>query len=133
MILIDTSVWIDYFANRPTAQVGILDACLDEGETLCICGVILTEVLQGIKYQREYLKVRRFFDELTILSMEREVCVRAADIYRFLRQRGLTIRKPVDCLIAAVALENGLPLLHNDRDFRAVEKHFPLKTPKLPD
>lgn len=133
MILIDTSVWIDYFGNRPTAQVGILDTCLDEGETLCICGVILTEVLQGIKYQHQYLKVRKFFDDLSFLSMERETFLRAADIYRFLRQRGLTIRKPMDYLIAAVALENDLPLLHNDRDFRNIEKHFNLKTPKLPD
>jgi predicted nucleic acid-binding protein len=133
VILIDTSVWIDYFANRPTAQVEILDACLDQGETLCICGVILAEVLQGIRYQNEYRKVRSFFEYLTLLPMERETFVRAAEIHRFLRQRGLTVRKTIDCIIAAVALENDIALLHNDRDFLPVEKHFHLKTPKLPD
>lgn len=133
MILIDSSVWIDYFANRPTAQVSFLDSYLEEREALCTCGIVLTEVLQGIKYQREYRKVRKFFEELMILPMDREIFLRAADIYRFLRQRGLTIRKLADCMIAAVAIENDVPLLHNDRDFNIIKKHFPLKTPRLPD
>jgi predicted nucleic acid-binding protein len=132
-MLIDTSVWIDYFAGRPTAQVEILDAQLEDVDNLCICGVILTEVLQGIKNQHECHKVRGLFDNLSFLPMKRDVFLRAADIYRSLRRRGLTIRKPVDCLIAAVALENDLPLLHNDRDFHPIEKHFHLKTPKLPE
>jgi predicted nucleic acid-binding protein len=129
MILVDSSVWIDYFAARPTIQVGTLDSYLADKEDVCICGVILTEVLQGIKYQHEYKKIRNLFDHLPFMPMDREIFLRAADIYRFLRQRGLTIRRPVDCMIAAVALENDIPILHNDRDFQIIARHFHLKSP----
>lgn len=128
MLLVDTSVWIDFFTGQATSQVSFLDSCLAEREDVCICGVILTEVLQGIRHPRDYRKVRGLFDSLVYLPMSKETYLQAAEIYRGLRRRGLTVRKPIDCMIAAVAIEHTIPLLHNDRDFQPIEKHFKLKT-----
>jgi len=117
VILVDTSVWIDFFRNRETPGVVALEAMIRDGEDLALCGVILTEILQGIRDDRAYLLTRTRLEPLVMLPMPEAVFLRAADIYRSLRKRGITVRKPIDCMIAAVAIENGVRLLHNDRDF----------------
>lgn len=93
-----------------------------------MCGVILAEVLQGIREDREYRKTKAYLDNLIYLDLPRKVYLGAADIYRSLRAGGVTIRNTVDCLIAAVCIEHDAILLHNDRDFEAISRRFPLRT-----
>jgi predicted nucleic acid-binding protein len=123
MLLVDTTVWIDFFGDRPEPHVVALQRLIENDEDLCICGVILAEVLQGIRSDADYLRTRDYFGSLILLPMGQETFVQAADLYRSLRKKGVTIRKPVDCMIASVAIEHELPLLHNDRDFDQIAKH----------
>lgn len=123
MVLVDTTVWIDFFAGHATAQVGALEKSLRDGEDVCICGVILTEVLQGIRTDSAYRRTKARFARFLFLPMKPGTFVYAADLYRALRRRGITIRKPIDCMIAAVAIENDVRLLHNDRDFDPIAEH----------
>lgn len=128
MVLVDTSVWIDFFAGRDLAHVERLVDLIDRGEDLCVCGVILAEVLQGIREDREYRKTKAYLEDLIYLDLPRKVYLGAADIYRSLRASGLTIRNTMDCLIAAACIEHDAILLHNDRDFAAISRRFPLRT-----
>lgn len=128
MILIDTSVWIDFFAGRELSHVKKLEQLILEDENLALCGIIVTEILQGIPDDSTLRRVRRYLDPIIILPMPNAVFIRAADIYRKLRKAGITIRKSNDCIIAATALEHRCQLLHNDRDFLPIAQHFPLKT-----
>jgi len=127
MVLVDTTVWIDFFAAKSTPEVAELERLLNEGEDICTCGVILAEVLQGIRGDEDYQRTLSRFETFLFLPMNRQVFVRAAELYRFLRHRGVTIRKPVDCMIASVAIEHDIALLHNDRDFDPMETHCGLK------
>ena len=131
MILVDTSVWIDFFAGRDLPHVAKLEQFILDNEDLALCGIILTEILQGISDDTTYRRVRRDLSPLIMLPMPSTVFVRAADIYRKLRKQGITIRKSNDCIIAATALEHHCQLLHNDKDFTPVAKHFPLKVVKI--
>ena len=128
MVLVDTTVWIDFFAARNTPQVSMLEELISDGEDICVCGIVLTEVLQGIRNDARYRRTKAHFDNLILLPMAKSAFVRSAAIYRSLRKKGITVRKPVDCIIAAVALEHKVRLLHNDRDFLPIEKHFGLKS-----
>jgi predicted nucleic acid-binding protein len=127
VILVDTSVWIDFFADRNLPHVDVLEQCILNNEDLALCGIILTEILQGIADDTTHRRVRRYLSPLIMLPMPETVFVRAADIYRKLRKKGITIRKSNDCIIAATALEHHCQLLHNDKDFSPVAEHFPLK------
>ena len=127
MILVDTSVWIDFFADRNLPHVDVLEQCILDNEDLALCGIILTEILQGIADDTTHRRVRRYLRPLIMLPMPETVFVQAADIYRKLRKKGITIRKSNDCIIAATALEHHCQLLHNDKDFSPITKHFPLK------
>ncbi len=127
MVLVDTTVWIDFFGDKPTSEVAELERLLNAGEDICTCGIILTEVLQGIRDDVAYRKTLSSFDDLLYLPMNREVFVMSAQLYRSLRRRGLTIRKPVDCMIASVAITHGAILLHNDRDFDPIKKYCSLR------
>lgn len=116
-MLVDTSVWIDFFAARSTAQVAVLESSIDQKEDLCLCGVVLTEVLQGIRDDKQYKQTESALSNLIYLPMDQSTFLLAANIYRTLRSRGITIRNSVDCMIAAVCIEHKADLLHNDRDF----------------
>jgi len=131
MVLVDTTVWIDFFGNRPKPHVEALQELIEDDGNLCVCGVILAEVLQGIRSDADYRKTRDFFEPLIFLPMRKVTFVRAADLYRSLRKKGITIRKPIDCMIASVAIEHDLLLLHNDRDFDQIAKHSKLRTPEF--
>lgn len=117
MILVDTSVWIDYFRDSETPQAHRLRAALGEYSPLYTCGLVITEVLQGIRAQAEYNLVSQSLQALFYLPLTRRTYLAAADIYRRARERGRTPRSSIDCLIAACAIENGLPVLHRDRDY----------------
>ena len=128
MVLVDTTVWIDFLSGSPYPHVKTLENLILNREDICLCGIVLTEVLQGIREESEFKRARDLLANLIILPMGYSIFLRSAEIYRNLRKKGITIRKPVDCMIAAVAIENDIPLLHNDKDFVPIEKHFGLKT-----
>jgi predicted nucleic acid-binding protein len=131
MILVDTTVWIDFFSNRHAAHTAYLAKLIEQQDDICICGVVLTEILQGIKNTKEQRQVEEGLESLIFLEMTRETFVLAADIFRTLRQKGVTVRKTVDCMIAAVAIENNMPLLHNDRDFDFIKENHRLRIVNL--
>ena len=128
MVLVDTSVWIDFFSSKPYPHVKRLENLIFNREDLCLCGIVLTEVLQGIREDSEFKRTRDLLTNLILLPMAYSIFLRSAEIYRTLRKKGITIKKPVDCMIAAVAIENDIPLLHNDKDFVPIEIHLGLKT-----
>ena len=129
-MLVDTSVWIDFFAGRNLPHVAALEQSIIDSEDLALCGIIMTEILQGIADDTAHRRVQRYLSPLIMLPMPETVFVRAAAIYRALRKKGITIRKSNDCIIAATALEHHCQLLHNDRDFTAIAEHCPLKIVK---
>ena len=122
-VLVDTTVWIDFFTNKEGDHVHMLSSLLEEKENICICGIILTEILQGIRHDEDYAKTRLLMESLIFLEMSRQTFLRAADMYRLLRRRGITIRNSLDCMIAAIAVEYQLPLLQHDRDFVPLAEH----------
>jgi len=131
MVIVDTSVWVDFFRGRDVAHVAKLERLLEKSEDICTCGIVLAEVLQGIRSESEYARTLSRFNTFLYIEMSRNTFIRAAQIYRSLRQRGVTVSKPVDCLIAAVAIEHNVPLLHNDRDFDAIGRYSGLKVVKV--
>lgn len=127
MIFVDSSVWIDYFNGRITKQTNILDSLV--GDELIIVGdIILTEVLQGFRQDKDFNKARELLDCFIFKEMlGMDIAVESAKNYRILRKKGVTVRKTIDVIIATFCIENDLPLLHSDRDFRAMEEHLALR------
>ncbi len=127
MILVDTSVWIDYLIDRDSSSAEAIESVITGREDICICGVILTEILQGISDNTQYNRTREIISELVFLPMTREIFCLAADIYRTCRSRGITIRNSIDCMIAAVCIHYDVFLLHNDKDFTLIASQFGLQ------
>jgi hypothetical protein len=125
MLLLDSSVWIDIHRARITPATRYVEG-RDESEEIATAGIIFQEVLQGIRDQAEYEHMRHVLWSTLILE-PRELSTYdvAAQLYRTARAAGLTVRKPNDCLIAALALEHGALLVHNDRDFFALAQVEP--------
>ncbi len=127
MILVDSSVWIDYFngvINEPTDK---LDELLGR-ELLAVGDLILTEVLQGFADERASHKAREMLTSLTVVRLGgQEIAIQAARNFRALRRAGVTIRKTIDTIIATWCIESRCALLHNDRDFDAFVKHVGLR------
>jgi predicted nucleic acid-binding protein len=120
MILVDTSVWIDFFRGIDAREANWLAAALEADEDLAICGPVLMEIRQGIVLERDLKNVQRRLAPLVYLPTPRKTYCHAADIFRAARKRGKTIRKPIDCLIAACAVEARAGLLDRDRDFETI-------------
>ena len=129
MILVDTSVWIDFLVGKNTPFRHLLHQLIENDEDICITEIILTEILQGIKDDKLYATTKKYILEVPIIRPKgSETYVAAAEIFRKCRKEGKTIRKTVDCIIAAIAQENDLILFHNDSDFESIEKCIGLKT-----
>jgi predicted nucleic acid-binding protein len=127
MLVVDTTVWIDYFNGVENSQTDFLHTVLDKTPIL-IGDLILTEVLQGFRHDPDFEKVRRTLGKYMQASMvSPALAVQSARNYRFLRQKGVTVRKTVDSLIATYCIENDHELLHNDGDFDGYEKHLGLR------
>ena len=125
MLLLDSSVWIDVHSGRATDATRYVDSC-DEREELATTGIIFQEVLQGVRNEAEYDYVRRLLWSTLILEpRELSTYEIATQLHLKARAEGFTIRKPNDCLIAALALEHGALLIHNDRDFIALAQVEP--------
>jgi predicted nucleic acid-binding protein len=127
VILVDSSVWVDFFRGKATAQTELLEGLLDS-QILAIGDLILTEVLQGCKFDKEFNEVRRLLAplELVILGGE-DIAVQAARNYRKLRNHGVTVRGTVDVVLATRCIVSGHRLLHNDRDFDVFEQYLGLR------
>lgn len=126
MILVDTSVWIDFFRNNATPQAEWLDRHLAV-ERFAIGDLILTEVLQGFRDDHGFESARRLLSRLAPVAIGGfDIAAQAAQNYRLLRRLGVTVRGTVDVLIATRCLESRIRLLHSDRDFDAMERHLGL-------
>ncbi len=129
MILVDSSVWIDYFNGIPTWQTDLLDTYLSNVPVV-IGDLILTEVLQGFRSNKDYETAKNFLNALPFRQIGGyAVAVQSAQNYRLLRRTGVTVRKTIDIIIATFCIMEGLILLHDDRDFDPIVSHFSLKTP----
>ncbi len=127
MIVVDSSVWIDYFRGAFTPQTEKLDQLLGH-EPLAIGDLILTEVLQGFAGERDFREARRMLTSLTVVDMGgQEIAIQAARNFRKLRNRGVTVRKTIDTIIATRCIESGYQLLHSDRDFEPFSRHLGLR------
>ena len=126
MILVDASVWIDYFRGNATPQTDKLDILL-EIEPLAIGDFVLVEVLQGFSRDRDFNAARRLLAMLTVVDLAgADIAVQAAQNSRSLRALGITVRKTIDAVIATRCIESGYALLHSDRDFDPFAEHLGL-------
>jgi predicted nucleic acid-binding protein len=127
MILVDTSVWIDYVRGRPTNAVERLRVALDRGLNASLTSLIYQEILQGAESDRAFRDFCAFFSSQRFLHPLDPIASheRAARLYFDCRRRGLTIRSSADCLIAQIAIDHGVALLHDDRDFENIAKAAP--------
>lgn len=124
MILVDTSIWVELLTRKPRHTIRERDLL-----RFATCGPVVQEVLQGLRPDPQSDAFRAAFLAIPLLSdpMPLDLFVSAAEIYRQGRQRGLTIRSSVDCLIAAVAIDNRAPVWHRDRDFDAIARYTGLE------
>lgn len=128
MILVDSSVWIDYFRGVVTPQSDRLDGLLGR-EPLATGDVVLTEVLQGFTSDRDFNQALRLLSSLTLVQIGGEdVVVQAARNFRSLRALGVTVRKTIDTLIATRCIQDGHALLYSDRDFDPFVEHLGLQS-----
>ena len=128
MIIADTSVWIDYFNGVESAETDALDSALDDG-AIAIGDIIFLEILQGFRNDKDYKMAKSKLSPLDQFEMFGNSAVyKCADNYRFLRKKGITIRKTTDIIIATFCIENKIPLLYTDRDFIPFTKHLKLKS-----
>ncbi len=127
MILVDSSVWIDYFRGEPTPQADLLDALLGK-EPLAVGDLILAEVLQGFQDERDFDKARQLLLSFEMVEIGgRDVAIQAARNFQILQGHGITVRKTIDTLIATRCIQSGLTLLHSDKDFDPFVTHLSLR------
>ena len=127
MVLVDTTVLIDHFRGKETPEAGYFAAAVLEGDELCVCGLVITEILQGFSDEEEYRIARNLLDTLIFLPIFHQTYLLAVDIYREAKRRGHTLHGCIDCLIAACAITNNTRLLQSDRDYSAIAKFSKLK------
>jgi predicted nucleic acid-binding protein len=122
MVIVDTTVWVDYLHGTRNQETEWLDREVGR-EEIGLTDLILCEVLQGVQGDDEYRRVRMLLSEFELFETGgEEFCIAAAENYRKLRKRGRTVRKTIDCLIATFCVRNGHSLLHRDNDFRHFEE-----------
>ncbi len=128
MVLVDSSVWINYFNGNKTWQTEILDQMLLQ-IPLFTGDLILTEVLQGFRKDNEYNKAKEIMSTLDCKQMGGyEIAIESAENYRKLRKKGVTVRKTIDVIIGTFCINNNIPLLHDDKDFEPMVKYSGLKS-----
>lgn len=120
-VLVDTSAWVDFLNGFASPAADALDELLRGDDDACTCGIVVAEVFQGLRRERDREAVLRSFEDVPFLEPSgRGLYLRAADIFRGLRARGRTVRSTIDCVIAALAEERGCALLARDRDMDAI-------------
>ena len=133
MIVVDSSVWIDYFNGRETEQTNLLDSSLDN--TPIVMGdLILTEVLQGFQSDRDYETAKEMLLQMPFMSMGGlDLSLKSTMNYRHLRRKGVTVRKTIDVMIGTFCIHHQIPLLHDDKDFDPMVKFLGLKLYNQPN
>ena len=127
MILVDSSVWIDFFRGIGTPQVERLDSLLAQ-ERIAVGDLIMTEVLQGVRSERDFNQARKTLDTFEFVELGGfDISIQAAKNFRALRSLGITVRRTIDTIIATKCIEAGFTLLHADRDFDPFRAHLGLK------
>lgn len=127
-IIVDTSIWIDCFRGIQNSQTSLVAEALTEKDLVCLTPTILQEVLQGIRDDDQFERIKRNLLACKLLFISpADAAIEAANIYRMLRKKGLTIRKPNDCLIAHYAIFFDIPMLHNDIDFDQIARFTALR------
>lgn len=127
MILVDTSVWIDYFNGNVDKYTDALDQALEEG-VAAIGDLIFLEILQGFRSDKEYKLAKERLSTLQQYEMFGQlIALKCAENYRALRKKGITIRRTADVIIATFCIENNLPLLFSDKDFKPFVQHLGLQ------
>jgi len=127
VILVDTSVWINYFNGVENKQTENLDRILSE-QSVLVGDIILTEILQGFDSDKEFRLAKQALDPLDCVHLGgKSLAIKAASNFRFLRSKGITIRKTVDMLIGTWCIEHEVELLHNDKDFNQIATQLPLQ------
>ncbi len=121
MILVDTSALIDFFKNKNDKLSKII-----ENNKICTSDIIIMEYLQGVKSNKEHLIIKEWLLRLPNYKITQETYLFSSQIYRKCRKSGITIRKPIDCLIASIAIKNDLPIYTLDKDFEYISKCFNL-------
>ncbi len=128
MVLVDSSVWINYFNGKNTWQTEVLDQMISQ-IPLFTGDLILTEVLQGFRNENEYQKAK---EVMSILALQQlggyEIAIKSAENYRKLRKRGITVRETIDVIIGTFCINEKIPLLHDDKDFEPMVKYLGLKS-----
>ena len=126
MILVDSSVWINYFNGKINPQTDCLDSAL--GKKIIIVGdIILVEVLQGFNNDRDFQKAKELLSNFQLMEMlGRELAIKSAENYRLLKKKGVTVRKTIDVIIGTFCLHHNMSLLHDDRDFDPLIKYLKL-------
>jgi len=127
LIFVDSSVWVDYFNGRQSPETDYLDSLLGK-ESIVTGDLVLIEVLQGFKSDKDYKTARELLTSLTVFSLGgQKLAIKSADNFRLLRKKGVTVRKTIDVLIATFCIEQNLPLLHADKDFEPFHEYLKLK------
>jgi len=127
VILVDTSVWIDYFNGIENKQAENLDHILSE-QSILLGDIILTEILQGFDSDKEFRLAKQALDPLDCVHLGgKSLSIKAASNFRFLRSKGVTIRKTVVMLIGSWCIEHEMELLHNNKDFDQISTQLPLQ------
>ena len=127
MIFVDSSVWVDYFNGTQSPETDYLDRLLGR-EPVGLGDIVLVEVLQGFKRDRDYKIAKDLLTALTVFTLGgQDMALQSADNFRLLRKKGITVRKTIDVLIATFCMRQNLPLLHADKDFDPFHQYFQLK------
>jgi len=130
MILVDSSVWIGYFNGDTNPQTDWLHSALGR-EIIIVGDLILVEVLQGFSSNRDFHKAKELLSNFQFMEMlGQELAVKSAENYRFLRRKGVTVRKTIDVIIGTFCIHHNISLLHDDQDFAPLIKHLKIKTIK---
>jgi predicted nucleic acid-binding protein len=133
LILIDTSAFIEFLNKTGSPFDREIESLISKDKETAIADIVLTEVLQGIKNDKDYVEVKKSLLSFPVYSLKGiDSFIAAADLYRKSRKKGLTIRNTIDLLIAQIAIENNLILLHNDRDFDTLAHICNLRIQRLP-
>ena len=128
MILVDSSVWIDYFRGTATPQAEKLDTLLGT-EPIATGDLILAEVLQGFVSDRDFNQAKRLLTSLVVVDLVgQDIAIQAAKNFRLLRAQGITVRKTIDTIIATRCIESRLTLLYSDKDFDPFVEHLGLRS-----
>jgi predicted nucleic acid-binding protein len=126
MTIIDTSVWIEYFEGGTHWTKDRLKELIADRETVCYIELIFLEILQGVRDPKDREEIENKFNPFIFIETKRSTTRLAAEIYQGLQRKGIRIRSIVDCLIAASSIETGAKILHKDRDFDFIERHYPI-------